>query len=518
MNPRKLLENLSTTFAIVGGLLIAIGLATYLVLGQLDRWVIVLIAVGLGCWAYAALERPERTVQTLSSRNVRYGSNTVVMSVAFIGILALVNVLAARYTDRLDLTQNHDYTLSPLSLQIVHKLTKPVTIYAFYQSGDPTISSYTPLLEEYHRASPLITYKFVDPYQQPGLTRQYNVQVPGTSVLVSGSKQQSITGSDEGAVTSALLKLERTKAPVIYYLTGHGGLDFQDTSAQGASLAKAAITADDYTLRPLNLAATGKVPSDAAAVIVAGPTAPLLPKETSELEKYLDGGGKALIMVDKRQYSLLGPLAKHYGVDIGDGVVVDPGMSMANDPLTPLIGNYQLSAITKDLPSLILPSATSVTPAKTPPKDLTVQALAQTTDQSWLETDPKIAQYTPGKDPKGPLDVLVTVEKTPTSTNTNASNSQSSTRVVFVGDVVFATNAMAQLTGSDLPPGDKDLLTNSINWLTSNDDLIQIQAKPSSDQSLILSNTQVNVLLFGSAVFLPLIVLAAGALVWWNRR
>lgn len=519
MNTKSVLDRLSTILAVLGGLAVIAALGVYLVLGQLDRWVIVLFAVGLGCWVYAALERPEQTVKAISSRNVRYGSNTLVMSLAFLGILALVNVLANRYSDRLDLTQNHSYTLSPLSVQIVHKLTEPVQVYAFYQNGNPGRDSFKPLLEEYRKESSMINYQFVDPYSQPGLANQYHVQVDGTTVLVSGKKQQSITGSDEGAFTSALLKLERTKSPVVYYLTGHGELDFSSTAQDGGSMAKAAIAADDYDVRSLNLAATGKVPSDAATVIVAGPTTPLLPKEMDALEQYLDGGGKAVILADKRQQSILGPLAKKYGVDIGNGVIVDPGLSMPNDPTTPLIGQGQLqfSPLTKDLPTLILPSATSMTPEKTPPSGLQVQPLALTTDQSWLETDARVAHFDAGTDPKGPLDVLVSVEKA--SADPSAASSQSSMRVVFVGDVAFAMNGMSQITNTgDLPPGNKAILTNAVNWLTSNEDLIQIQAKPPADQSLILSNTQVNVLLFGSAVFLPLVVLGAGALVWWNRR
>jgi len=219
--------------------------------------------------------------------------------------------------------------------------------------------------------------------------------------------------------------------------------------------------------------------------------------------------------VDKRQFNVLGPLAKKYGVDIGNGVVIDQGLSMPNDPTTPLIGQYQFSPITKDLPTLVLPSATSITPTSKPPAGLQIQPLAQTTAQSWLETS-NVAHYDPGVDPRGPLDVVVSVEKS--SSDPSSTASQSSMRVVFIGDVAFAMNGLSQLANGDLPPGNKELLTNSVNWLTANNDLIQIQAKPPSNQSLILSNTQVNVLLFGSAVFLPLVVLGVGALVWWNRR
>src|ERR1700694_2907005 len=115
---RDLLDRLPMTFVILGVTCVLVALAIFAVLGRLDRSVVVLGAVGVGLLVYAVLERPDRTVQTLTSRNVRYGSNTIVMSLAFLAILGLINVLANRYANRLDLTQNQMYSLSPLSIQI----------------------------------------------------------------------------------------------------------------------------------------------------------------------------------------------------------------------------------------------------------------------------------------------------------------------------------------------------------------------------------------------------------------
>lgn len=511
MNLRSFVDRLSLIFAGLGTLAILGAAAGYLVLGRLDRWVILALAVGIGLWIYAALERPERTVAALSGRGVRYGSNTLVMSLAFLGILALINVLANRYSNRFDLTQNQYYTLSPLSVQVVKELSQPVHILAFYRNGDPGRESLEDLLKEYTRHSSLITYEFVDPDFKPGLARQYKVDTYGTTVLVSGDKQQSVTGSDEGAITSALLKLERNKPQVVYYLTGHGELDLTSTAQDGGSSAKQALEADNYSVKPLNLVASGKVPPDASALIIAGPTTPLLPQEVTALETYLDGGGKALILVDKRQQGILQPLAQRYGVEIGNGIVIDEAQSYFSDVLTPVITRYQFSPLTKDLPALVFQAATTVTPAKSPPAGLTVQPLAQTTENSWLETDARVVHYDPGVDPKGPLTVITSVTKTPTDP-AQAKDDSKTMRIVFVGDVAFAMNGLIPQLGN------KQLLTNAINWLTANEDLIQVQAKSPVDQSLILSNTQLNVLLYGSAVFLPLAVLAAGVLVWWNRR
>jgi ABC-type uncharacterized transport system involved in gliding motility auxiliary subunit len=304
------------------------------------------------------------------------------------------------------------------------------------------------------------------------------------------------------------LKLERTKAEIAYYLTGHGEVDFAGSTPDSGSAVKSTLESQNYTVKPLNLAATSKIPTDASLLVIAGPTAPLLPDEVTALEAYLDNGGKALFLVDKRQRPILEPIAERYGVEIGNGIVIDAAQSLPNDPLTPIISNYQSSPITKDLPELLFQAATSVSPLKTLPQGLQVQPLAQTTADSWLETDTKQIHFDPDVDPRGPLTVAVSVTKAGA-----AANDASSLRIVFVGDVAFATNSVMQYG-----PGNGTLVSNVTNWLTSNEDLIQIQAKVPTDRTLTLSSTQLNVLLYGSAVFLPLVVLTIGALVWWRRR
>src|SRR5260221_5273359 len=161
---RDLIDRLPMAFVILGIICLAGAGATFLVLGRLDRVVIVLAAVGIGLLVYAALERPERTAQALTSRNVKYGSNTLVMSVAFLGILGLLNVLSNRYPNRLDLTQNQIYTLSPLSIQVVKEIKQPIHVIGFYRTGDTGRESLEDLLKEYVRYSDTLTYESVDPH------------------------------------------------------------------------------------------------------------------------------------------------------------------------------------------------------------------------------------------------------------------------------------------------------------------------------------------------------------------
>jgi ABC-type uncharacterized transport system involved in gliding motility auxiliary subunit len=66
--------------------------------------------------------------------------------------------------------------------------------------------------------------------------------------------------------------------------------------------------------------------------------------------------------------------------------------------------------------------------------------------------------------------------------------------------------------------GNRDLFLNTVNWLSSDEDLISIRPKEPEDRRLTLSLRQMRLLFYSSVIVLPLIVVGAGLGVWWRRR
>jgi ABC-type uncharacterized transport system involved in gliding motility auxiliary subunit len=66
--------------------------------------------------------------------------------------------------------------------------------------------------------------------------------------------------------------------------------------------------------------------------------------------------------------------------------------------------------------------------------------------------------------------------------------------------------------------GNGDLFINSINWLTSKEDLISIRPKLSSTRLLILSQREADWILYSSVGLLPFMAAFMGLWVWWRRR
>ncbi|MCL4459739.1 MAG: GldG family protein [Chloroflexi bacterium] len=502
----------------VGCLLIAGGL--YLVTAEFDRKIWSLLIVGLGLLAISGLESWEAILKAGRGRTARYGSNTVVMSIAFVGILALLNILAAKHVWNLDLTANKQYTLSPQTIQILKRIKEPLQVTAFYSQQQSDRQAMQDLLKEYQAHSDKIQVRFVDPDRQPTLARQYQIASYGTTVFEYNGRKQKVMGSDEQDVTSAILRVISNESKKVYFLTGHGEMSIDSSDRRGGSAARRALEADNYQVSSLALATSGKVPDDTSVLIIAAPQKPFLEQEKSALKDYLKRGGRSLILNEPGTVPDAAQLLQDWGVDIGTGLVVDEGSPLLNDVLTPLITHYRWSEITKDLPMTIFPTVTSVTPRKELPKGVTVSTIAETTDKSWLEKDTKVAHYDEGIDTKGPISIAVTVETEKqaggTTGNEKAATEKTAnhpqTRMVVVGDVDFATNAFLDSVGN------RDFFLNSVDWLAQSEDLIGIRAKPPQDRRLFLTGTEMNLIFYSSVIFLPLAVLLAGGAVWWTRR
>ena len=94
--------------------------------------------------------------------------------------------------------------------------------------------------------------------------------------------------------------------------------------------------------------------------------------------------------------------------------------------------------------------------------------------------------------------------------NTGKENSQG--RFVVVGSARWAENGFIGFNGN------RDLALNTVNWLSSDEDLISIRPKQEEDRRITMTRSQINMVTWFSQLFLPLAVIVGGITVWWKRR
>ena len=519
---RTRLQEWANYFAAVGLALWAAAGILFLLGNQPNERLMALAALGVLFVALYVYARPSEVREAVTSRGVRYGSNALVISIAFIGIIALLSFLGSRYHWRFDVTANKSFTLSPLTIETLKGLKEPVQAIAFYSGfSDPqSRQGVEDRLREYVGYTDKLTYRFVDPQAEPQVAREYKVQFDGTLVFERGKRRENALGSDEQALTNAIHKVSQYTHPVIYFTTGHGEHTLSDSGTSGFSGMKQFLETVNYKVDSINLKTiTDTLPSDLTLLVIAGPRQPFDPQEVVRVRDYLNNqSGRVLIMLDPQADSGLDNLLIGWGVQASNDMVIDPKFGLFGRVQIPTITEYKSHDVTKDLTGLdtIFPGVRSLAPTDAPAPNRTPTALFASSDLSWGETDFEALknqklQLDAGKDAKGPLDLAFAVE---------ATGGDKAARLVVIGNSTFVMNG----TLNDLFSAGRDnsgnvlLFRNAVNWLAGQEDQLAIPPKQSDNRSVFLTAEQANFVLWSSFLLIQAAILVVGALVWWRRR
>jgi ABC-type uncharacterized transport system involved in gliding motility auxiliary subunit len=357
-------------------------------------------------------------------RSTQASTNALVSTIAVFVILALLNFLAVRHVNRLDLTEARLFTLAPETQQILRQLNQNVKLYIF--DTQPNTQD-RELLENYQRQNPRFSYAYIDPEGNPGLAQQFGIKNSQDSKDVylerDSNKQRQFVqaiGSNvrlsESQLTNKILQITTDGGTKAYFLQGHGEKSLE--GGEGSiSVAGKVLEVKNYVPKPLNLAQGGKVPADASVVVIAGPTKTIPEAEVKVLQDYLDQGGNLLVAVDPTVKAGLDGLLSPWGVKFDDRVAVNaPKQQVLNaGPAVAIINQYGTHPITKDFGNTysFYPLArpidlSNVSGVQTTP-------LLLTNPSSWAESNLKEQplQLSDGDRP-GPLAIGVALSRTVT--------------------------------------------------------------------------------------------------------
>ncbi|PYM21870.1 MAG: hypothetical protein DMD80_29800 [Candidatus Rokuibacteriota bacterium] len=468
---------------------------------------VVLVALSALPWLAAARHK-------IGGRTLSYGLNAMVSIVLVLGVIGFVEALSAKHSARLDLTENKRRSLSPQTIQMLKGLKDDVNAVGFFRSDQPGKRVAEDLFKQYAGyAGKKFTWKIVDPDSDPGQARRYGIESYGTIVLETKARSEKVLDPEEEKLTNGLLKVTREGKRIVYVVQGHGEHELGNSERAGFSEAKGALEKSNYEVKPLVLAREGKVPADAAVVIIAGPRTDLLAPEMEALDAFLGRGGKVFVMIDStftgrvRGDGVVRFLAK-YGFDVGDNLIIElnpVGRLLGASADVPIIQAYEPHPITRDMGGIMttFPLSRSVQPAKTPPAGTTVQPLAKTSQQSWGETNRAAlqrGQINPDpEDPKGPLTVAAVASK-------------DKARLVVYGTSEIAANQYLNFQGN------RDFFLNTVSWLAEEEDQITVRPKDTKQTPIFLSAQQGRVVALLPLVVLPGLVLAGGIVALIRRR
>src|SRR6266436_4218851 len=470
----------------------------------------------------------------LKARQTQYAAYASVYILIVLAVLAAVNFLANRYDKSYDSTTNKQFSLSDQTIKVVKGLKSDVQFNYFGPQNEFRAARDT--LDRYSSLSPKLRVTYIDPERKPQIANAARYRSDSTVIIDSGARRESAKSLSEEELTGALIRSLKSDERIVCVLSAAGEHSIDDSDAGGYSLFKQVLERDNYKVRsetlrpaatsdnkPLALGQTPaasslEIPKSCTVLVIAGPKNDYPVPVVSALKTFVEAGGRALFLLDSplrlgaseppsENEDLLKLLAD-WGVTANKDLALDlsgVGQIFRLGPEVPLILGYESHPITQPLTRVPTAYPLSRSLDTQSAGKATLSKLVATTEASVAPSSISArGAVDPTKGKKGPLTLAVA--------GTLGGSPQG--RFVVVGTSRAAQNNLA----GSRSLGNRDLMVNIVNWLSSDEDLISIRPKAPEDRPLNMTSRRLNATFWLSVVVFPLAVIGFGLITWWRRR
>lgn len=418
----------------------------------------------------------------------------------------------------IDVTSAKANTLAQESVSVAAGLVQPVQIVSFVDDDRAALELRT-LVDRYRAVSASITFEQRSVKRADDLDRARALGVAehlalgGPNVVVTTAtadvdavppvRLRFVAGlpDQEQQLTNALRRVTTTSVHRVYLVSGHGEPDTRDEGPLGLSRLTSSLAARGVQLVPLPLVSVGRIPEDAAGLVLLPGTSPMAAAEQALIVAAVGGGVPVLIAVEPDRPSVvLTQLAASCGVDVVDDIVVD------ESPFSALLGGADLASGQTQLAHAVTRSLRGA---------LTHFPRAALLGISPLDDDGALVVATPlvstGADARsqrtsarGPLPLVVSVERF--SGRVDEPQRKSLSRIIVAADASFIENVHIGKGAN------ADLALNALLWITATDDAIVLRPRLKTGALVFMTPRGRESLSFVLLVLLPgcLLALAVG--------
>jgi ABC-type uncharacterized transport system involved in gliding motility auxiliary subunit len=532
---------------LAGIALLALAGAIHAILLEGTLWTMLIAVAGLALSAWGGYALRAHLGAMFRQRR----GEILLHTVGVVAVMVAIAYISVQLPMRVDMTEEGRYSLSKQTVSMLKRLEKPVRITFFH---DPMMRETVELYELMARQTDKLTLDFFDPMLNPAQARMRGVQFAGTSILESEGRKMQISGSSETDIANAILRISLGVTQKVCFLEGHRepdpfsmeshdhmegtaghshGLGAQYVLHQQHGMAKArnALETLNYTVEKIALSRSGSEAALAkcALLVVAGPKLALLPMEVSAIRRFLAAGGNGFFLLDPFLDTGLEPVLTEYGIVLDNDIVIDEASHFWADPSSPAVTDYNYHLIVQDLPLTFFPGARSLSPTSRRIPGTNVIAVANSSKQSYGQTDSRRMRFDKSQDRPGPLTLIAVAIRRPAPANDavyrtpDGGKSDSSvnepavpvtgrSRIAVVGDSDFATNSFFHIMGNG------KLFLNTVNYLASKENLIGLAPRSPDLPRVNLTNRQMKGTFFLAVILIPALLAAIGFAVWWRQR
>ncbi|MBO55683.1 MAG: hypothetical protein CL886_08505 [Dehalococcoidia bacterium] len=548
-----------TPMVIAGVIGIALGLIIVAFIESMKIYGLIVIIFGAILIGVIAVIYFSTVTAAFLSRTGRYGTNSLIMLAAFMGIILLVNVISFNNNQRWDNTATQQFSLATQTKNLLEDLNQPIKATAFFRedmASFPDVVRAQQMLarrakvedtfSEFSNRNTLFSYEFIDPDINPEIARNYGISTYESIVIeaIGNGQTNMVTRTDESYseleqdLYTSILVVSGQEKRKIYFLSQHGEKNINRTDPDGLSTLKDSLESFNYEVEALRLSTTSDVvsiPDDTALLVIAGPTADMPDSHKDALNRYLSGydstgqarieSARLIFMAEPDTSDSFKEFLAQWGILLGEGYIFDKERS---DPITPQrIRLSSYNPVAPEVQQIVRPrgipleisfmqGASAIFVAE---DGLRIPVeIARTSPTSYLiddieRTEPIESGDNP--DPSGifiPAYYIQAVGQVGSPAPTSAAPQHQISQMVIFGDSDFATNKFVN-SGSG-----ESLFLNSANYLLGDFSLVSIHNRQTVFREFNLDKNEYKFVRLSSWFFLPVLMGLLATLVWWIRR
>lgn len=485
----------------------------------------------------------KRLIRLIKEKWLKETSLTILLVAIILAVFVVLNTIVSNLNlNPIDFTKEKLYSLSDESKEEIKKIEQNVTLYFFgYEEEDTPVV----LGKQYHDVNDKITVQLVSATSRPDLASEYGITSTDKLAVASSSQRyKAVSSGDmytydtttyqsidvtEQKLTNAILDVTIVSKPKVYFLTGHNEYGI---SEQGMMYVLSQyITNEVYDVDTLDLISSD-LPETCDVLVIANPQKDFNDIETEKLNTYIKNGGNIIWLQDpymnikkysKDNFKNLNNILSQFGISFSKGFVLEESPdNMASGLPDFIIPELTYNTIVKDIYTdgkIIMTDSGRI---ETAPSDelekqgVTVSTFAKSSENSYYKEDFDTNNMNLEKrdgDEEGPF-VLGQI-------STKKIDEEKNATLIAYSNALFASNMTIPLGNTAIVPitlrNNKDILLNSIAYLTNREDSIRIRkdtGRVTFDTATETQDRIVKSIIFG----VPLFIIVVGIVITVKRK
>lgn len=465
------------------------------------------------------------------TRGFKAGTYSVISCAIVAVILIVINLIVNRLPASLteyDITNTQLYTITEESELVARSVDTDINVYLIAETGSEH-NTIVELLKRYSAQNDKIHVEYIDPAIYPNFVKRYtDAELQENSIIMEGNNRTRVitydeifvhdlseyyttgliksTFNGESLVTSALDYIGKEELPLIYTLTGHGEAALSETWVNY-------IKGQNAELESVSLLAESTDIYNSDCIIINSPTADYTEAETETIRKYLEKGGRMLLITSwtkEGQPNLMG-LMEYYGLAYQGGIVIEGDANYCiggypNYVIPDIVSHEITDKLISNRTYILIPMAHGIRLLDEARDTLKVSALLDSSEKAYGKvagSEMTTLDKEEG-DLEGPFCLGAAVSEDYFGTNT---------KLVWIpSPYILDANFDTIVSG-----GNTSLVLSSLSWMLESDGAILSYAKNVGVESLLIPNNHKNALNTIFCAVIPLIIVGVGLLVWLRR-